>query len=331
MRFSTLFVMVSASVAACLIVPSLAEASASLGLTGGGFEGSANNHAYALNSRVNTIPPNGVVKSVNPSYQFGGGVSLDYLFDQTGYDLKLDYFNTSNENHDSTVNLGLVGTTLLPSSWIYNYADSAYSKMKTHFNQWVLSSGYEWQLTQDLMIHPSIGLMYMSLGNDQYTSYTGQNLGSAVANTNQSSSFKGWGPSFGADIKKNVFYDKLSAVVNLAYTPVIGSIHSQYTAIISDNSVFPAVVSMKTNTIVMNCQSELGLGYEFNPERYNILGNITLGYRINYLVGATQTENLVDSSAGTNLVNPVQNFNLQGVFVRLVLKTDGVDNQSNMK
>lgn len=320
MRLPILLMLTTAGLSTGLTSQSFAQESVSLGLTGGGLQGLTDSQAYAINSNRSTIPPNGDAQKVRSTYQFGGGAYLKYS--KIDYDLKLDYFNASNHADAFTTQPGLVGSTLLPASWVINYTDSAHSKVAYNFNQLDLSAGFEWQATRSLMIHPNIGLMYLSLGNNQYTTYTGQDAGLAIANANQTSSFKGFGPSLGLDIKKNIFYPNLSAFVNLAYTPAIGRIRSQYSANISDDSVFPAFVSSKTNTVVMNYQSELGLGYEFNQTYHNVAGSIMLGYRVNYLVGASQTENLIDSSAGTNLMSSTHNFALQGVFLRLVLKTD---------
>lgn len=279
------------------------------------------NTDYAINS-INTLGlPTGNVDRVDPDYTFGVGLALDYHLDCMPYDVYMSYLTYKNTSSDNVTHSGHVGGILISDVWDVGYVDEANSSLLYRTDLINVNLGTLVQPFHGVTLHPFMGLAFLHLQNDQSASYIGgKDLDTDRAITNLTSSFNGFGPTIGTDIRYG-FGCGFALVGTLSYSALVGDINGKYKTapIFSDSDFPPSSVSFQDKSVLAsNVQTELGISYDLQSSHMVNSGTVEVGYQVNKTFNATERLGFPDDCCGFATNKSSQSSGFSGLFARLI-------------
>lgn len=288
-----------------------------LGLTGGDFLAMTNNGGYAISANdLVSNPPTGDLLKIDPTDKFGAAAYLAYRCGNTPYSYTLSYWYARSNITDVTT--GNIAVTSAPATYGIDFATGVSSNENFRNDIGNLALGATYQFDGNFTVTPKIGVTYMHVRNNQTSQFAGSGVpAGAILTVDEPSHFKGFGPSIGADLDYG-FGCNFSIFANLAYSALVGDIHAQYAALVSDGSQTATTIDMTTkNTIVGLLQSEIGLSYFFNTSFY--AGKGSIGWVMAKAAGTSDNNAQFGDDVGdSNFFSAITNTGFQGPFARLV-------------
>ncbi|QLH41486.1 MAG: hypothetical protein HWD59_01330 [Coxiellaceae bacterium] len=280
------------------------------------------------------------VVSLDPSYTFGGGVNVGYIFPGTGNDINLSYIHLNSDDDSTTVNganqfILPINTAILPVIPFPGLAyssSSATTSVQYNIDQVDLSFGQFLEVGCRLVLHPFAGARFAAIERKQQNNYVGTvsapqfdiNNNPLLQQTNQKSDFYGVGPLAGLDASYYLWRG-IGLVGHFSGALMVGSIDAKQTATqaLTLGSFFGETVnltedeSIETNSstrIVPAVDAKWGLDYTylFNNSIDSDL-TIEAGYQVSQYFNAIDKVSLLDGATSTS------NLGLNGPYISLTI------------
>jgi hypothetical protein len=127
------------------------------------FTAFANKVFLIARINTNTLSPfNSQFKHTNPSYDWGWGVNVGYIFPQTANDINVDYWQLNSDHSDSVAGTNLTTTfvTFTDVTVNSNTVTNANAKGELDFNQVDLTFGQFINIGGNLQLHPKAGIEF---------------------------------------------------------------------------------------------------------------------------------------------------------------------------
>lgn len=293
-------------------------ASIGLELTGGWFNNTLDGSSYTIAAANNIATPStGALLSVDPEDDFGGAIGLFYKVANSPYVFNVTWWGVNSDADDSAS--GTVGVTKAPATWGFDFATAAGTETDYHASILNFYMGATFRPDCNVTFVPQLGISYFRTASSQSTVYAGDDIPvGQIVNVDESSRFRGWGPSVRADLDYRLFKD-FSLFGNVSYAALVGNVDSSYNAV--RNGADPAngdnasAISLEDHDTIVNLiQSELGFSYRFCP-RYD--GKIKIGYSIAKAFDTSEYGRYADDTADTLFLTSMNNTGFQGFFARL--------------
>lgn len=233
---------------------------------------------------------------VNPSFKFGYGLGVGYIFPNSGNDLRLNWTHFDNSSDSSfVVPAGSIVTTPVFNSFRANDHVTASSDVSFKHDAVDLDMGQYLSMGAHLQTRLFAGLRYTHLKNDVTDRYSVFDTKSPANTTNQSvdfdSKFDGLGPRVGIDTSYHLG-DCFGVVAHFASALLVGRVKNDTTSIKTE--VLKGVTTTFTDSFTTGNQTrvvpaidgKLGVNYTwgFNHDTSNM--TIEAGYQATQYIDA---------------------------------------------